>query len=545
MQRLSEYEQPVYIPPMAKPNLQAKDDTLFPLMKKVKDFLANDCQVILGDSGAGKSTFNRHLEHELWKAYSTGERIPLFINLPALDRPEKELIAEQLRTYMFSKEQIQELEQYRQFVLICDGYDESQLTSNLHTTNLLNRSGKRDAKLLITCRTQHLGPDYWIPFVPEAVGKYHQAADDLFMEAVITPFSKEQIEVYIEQYIPLEPRTWVKADYMVKLKAIRNFMDLVKNPFLLTLCLEALPNVVQGKPDLSKLRVTRVQLYDTFVQHWLGVNKRRLRKHKLDRESHVAFEGLLDDGFESNGIRFQQELAAAIFREQDGRPIVSYSQRRDEESWKASFFISNADITILRGASLLSRIGTQHRFVHRSILDNIGDHPLSQRSLIVEPSIIQFLAERVQMDSRLRQQFLAFIEQSKTDDRAACAAANAITILVKAGVSFIGSDLRGIRVPGADLSGGQFDSAQLQEADLTGANLTRSWIRQANFSKTRMEDVKFGELPYLEEVNAVTSMAYSVDGKFLALGLEDGNINIYDTANWTKTRTLEGHSKQV
>ncbi|KAF9120560.1 hypothetical protein BG015_006051, partial [Linnemannia schmuckeri] len=44
IQRLSEYKQPVYIIPMAKPNLQAPDDTLFPLMEKVKDFLAGDRQ---------------------------------------------------------------------------------------------------------------------------------------------------------------------------------------------------------------------------------------------------------------------------------------------------------------------------------------------------------------------------------------------------------------------------------------------------------------------------------------------------------------------
>ncbi|OAQ27419.1 hypothetical protein K457DRAFT_634727 [Linnemannia elongata AG-77] len=60
-QRLSEYMQPVYIEPMAKPTLQASGDMLFPLMDKVKDFLSGDSQVmlILGDSGAGKSTFNR------------------------------------------------------------------------------------------------------------------------------------------------------------------------------------------------------------------------------------------------------------------------------------------------------------------------------------------------------------------------------------------------------------------------------------------------------------------------------------------------------
>ncbi|KAG0214858.1 hypothetical protein BGX33_001754 [Mortierella sp. NVP41] len=125
-QRLSEYKQAVYNAPLAKPSLQASNDKLFPLMDKVKESLAGGHQVMLtlDDSEAGKSTFNRHLEYELWQNYETGA------------------------------------------------------------------------------------------------------------EAVIVHFSKDQIENYVERYVPLEPRTWKKMDYMDKLKTIPNLMDLVKNPFL-------------------------------------------------------------------------------------------------------------------------------------------------------------------------------------------------------------------------------------------------------------------------------------------------------------------------
>ncbi|KAG9064487.1 hypothetical protein KI688_003677 [Linnemannia hyalina] len=333
-------------------------------------------------------------------------------------------------------------------------------------------------------------------------------------------------------------------------------MDLVKNPFLLTLCLEALPDAVKGKSDLSRLRVTRVQLYDSFTQHWLGVNKRRLEEHRLREGKLLAFEWLLEDGFESNGIKFQQNLAAAIFREQEGRPIVVYTPRRYRDSWKAMFFGLAHDISLLRDASLLSRVGAQYRFTTDSRdefaphpLSNSNDirnRPLSQRNLVPKPSIIQFLAERVQLDPGFKQRLLIFIEQSKTDVHAACAAANAITILVKAGVSFNEADLRAIRIPGADLSGGHFGLAQLQEADLTGVDLTKSCIRLADLSEARMEGVQFGELPFLKEASSVKSTAYSPDGKSLAVGLGNGIINIYDTATWTRTtHRLLGHRKEV
>src|SRR5690349_18157058 len=105
--------------------------------------------------------------------------------------------------------------------------------------------------------------------------------------------------------------------------------------------------------------------------------------------------------------------------------------------------------------------------------------PLSKRSLVLEPSIIQFLAERVQAQPIFKQYLLALIELSKSEPQAIIAAANAITILVRAGIRFNGADLRGIRIPGADLTAGQFDSAQLQDSDLTGVNFLKTWIRQA------------------------------------------------------------------
>ncbi|KAG9071485.1 hypothetical protein KI688_005697 [Linnemannia hyalina] len=564
MNRLLKYNQPVYISPMAKSNLQAPDNSALPLMDMVEGFLADDSQVmlVLGDSGAGKSTFNRHLENKLLTNYEAGDRIPLFINLPALKQPDEDLVAKQLRTIDFSEEQIWDLKQHRQLLLICDGYDESQLTSNIHTANYFNIPGQWDVKLLVTCRTQYLGSDYRDRFAPKASGQYHRTASNLFQEAVITPFSKEQIELYVEQFVPLIPRTWVKKDYMDKLATIPNLSDLARNPFLLTLALEALPSVVDSRSDLSRLRITRAELYDTFVDHWLEVNKRRQQDQAL-KDKRQAFEDLLEDGFVHNGIVFQKELAWAIFQEQNGRPVVEYSNRRDKSSWKARFFGSGHEKSLLKDASLLSRTGNQYRFIHRSVLEDddefaphvyseatgvslpITDHPLSKRSLVPEPSVIQFLAERVQMQPIFKQYLLALIELSKSDPLASMAASNAITILVRAGRHFNGADLRGIRIPGANLTGGQFDSAQLQDSDLAGVIFTKAWIRQADFTRARMEGTRFGELPSLREASDVDSCTFSPDGRSFATGLENGNISIYDTTTWTRIRVLYGHEAAV
>ncbi|KAG9067027.1 hypothetical protein KI688_012939 [Linnemannia hyalina] len=577
MQRINDGNMSIYISPMAKASLQAQDNEVFPLMENMQEFLSSSRQVmlILGDSGVGKSTFNKYLEHRLWTEYKRGGSIPLFTNLPALERPAKDLMGEQLKRHDFSEEQIQELKQHRQFIVICDGYDESQLTINIHNSNGFNTSGQWKVKLVISCRSQYFGHDYHDRFVPNGGGHYNRPSVDLFQQAVIAPFSTEQIKDYVEQYALLEPRTWRTEDYMDKLTIIPNLMDLVKNPFLLSLALEALPGVVESKQDLSTIRITRTQLYDTFVEHWSNVNKRRLQSNTLSMADRIVFDELLDMGFVSKSIDYSTRLALAIFEQQEGNPIVQYVH--DKNSWKAQFFRQDAEVRLLRDSSPLTRIGNLHRFLHRSMLEYFfsraifdpsshgGDdvstpqmNPgtpddqlvdtnshLFTRNLLAEPSVIQFLSDRVKQSVRCKEYFLAVIGLSKSNAQASRAAANAITILVRAGVQFHGADLRGIRIPGADLTGGQFDSAQLQDADLTGVNLSKTWIRQADLSRAGMDGTQFGELPYLEELEKVISCAFSPDGKFLAAGLANGNISIYDTATWTRIQVFQGHQDRV
>ncbi|KAG0319659.1 Transducin (beta)-like 1 X-linked receptor 1 [Linnemannia gamsii] len=557
LQQLEEGRQAVYIPPQAKSTLLANDDHLFPLMEKVQEFLASDRQVmlILGDSGSGKSTFNRHLEHELWTRYKQGGPIPLFINLPSIHRPEQDMVAKQLQAYNFSDAQIQELK-YRHLVLICDGYDESQLLVNLHKTNLLNQPGQWNTKMVISCRTQFLGPTYLDRFRPQLSDRYSASTADLFQQAVIAPFTKDQINEYIDQFrssvstrlLLGDQPVWSTKEYMDKLTAIPNLMDLVKNPFLLTLALKTLPKVVDTKQDLSSIRITRVGLYDKFVTQWLEINILRLQNSSLTHEESVALNLLVDDNFVLAGIDYMKRLSASLFKEQNGNPAVQYSPLREKKTWKAEFFRPDPEIRLLREASPLTRTGNLYRFIHRSVMEyfysrmvydpntadfdpqppsfsaglfsSISVHPLSQMSLVIEPSIVQFLAERAQSSPTFKEQLVDIIELSKTEPQASQAAANAITILVKAGVKFYGTDLRDARIPGADLSGGQFDSVQFQGADLRGVKLARSWLRRSDLSSARMEDVQFEESPFLQESSIVWSCAYSPDGKMLAVGLE-------------------------
>ncbi|KAF9538202.1 hypothetical protein EC957_007098 [Mortierella hygrophila] len=572
----------LYVKSFAKASMRAKDEDTFPLLEKVQEFMASEHQVmlILGDSGSGKSTFNRHLEHRLWTDYKQGDPIPLFINLPAIDRPDQDMIAKQLRANNFSDDQIREMKQHRQFILICDGYDESQQLLNIHRTNMLNQPGQWNTKMIISCRTQFLGPSYVDRFKPQPTDRYAAGSQDLFQEVVIAPFSKEQIESYVELYVQ-DPQTallfqnravWSAKEYIYKLTTIPNVKDLVKNPFLLTLALKALPRMVASNSDLSSIRVTRAGLYDMFVEQWLVTNRLRLQSNTLSKKELKAFNSLVEGGFINCGI----DYLLPIFQEQEGNPVVQYIDRDDNYSWKAAFFGTDPEVKLLREASPLMRTGNQYRFVHRSMLEyflsrmiynpakvdeqDFGSSieatssvsfssdtngPLYQRSLLEEPSIIQFLCDRVRLDPDFEQHLRAVIDQSKTDSSSIIAATNAITILVRAGVTFHSADLRGIKIPGADLSYGQFDSVQFQGADLTCVSLSGSWLRQADLSHAQLKGVRFGELPYLKMGGSVTACAYSPDGRMLGVALrgEGLGIGIYDTSTWQQIHLITATQK--
>ncbi|KAF9344565.1 hypothetical protein BGX34_005521, partial [Mortierella sp. NVP85] len=289
-QRLMEQGNVVYIPPQAKAGLQASDESRFQLMEKVKEFLNSEQKVflLLGDPGAGKSTFSRALDHDLWDAYKKDGDIPLHINLPAIDKPEHDIIAKQLRKMELTEPQIRELKIHRKFILICDGYDESQQTHNLYTSNRLNEPGEWVAKMIISCRTEYLGMDYRDRFQPG--DRNHQSKSGQFQEAVMTPFSETQIDVYINEYVSIHQPLWEAKDYKQALDLIPSLKELVKNPFLMTLSLEVMPRMMDPGEHLSATHVTKVGLYDHFIEHWLERGKKRLGEKKLSPQSRAAFE---------------------------------------------------------------------------------------------------------------------------------------------------------------------------------------------------------------------------------------------------------------
>ncbi|KAG0373319.1 hypothetical protein BGX24_011848 [Mortierella sp. AD032] len=372
------------------------------------------------------------------------------------------MIDKQLQQLNFSAVQIQELKRHRQFIIICDGYDESQFKKNIYDTNLFNQPGQWTAKMIISCRSQYLGSDYCARFQPTG-DRYQQPMNSLFQEAVFAPFSKTQIEQYVEQFVQKTPSQAVDPD--LPRWTIKDYMDK----------LNKIPKVVLSEDNLSDIRLTHLGLYDNFIEEWLETNKLRLEASILSTEAHETFEALLDEGFVQEGINFQKDLA-----------LLSSSTKEATQCATES-------------------------------VESFIDHPLNQRSIVSELAILLFLAERAELHPLFKSRLFAAVEESKADVKVSQAAANAISILVRAGVRFNGADLREIRIPGADIHGGQFDSANMEGADLSNFNMSTAWLRQANLNETHMGGAQFGELLYLTVGAGVVSCVFSSDGVLLAV----------------------------
>ncbi|KAG0374121.1 WD_REPEATS_REGION domain-containing protein [Mortierella sp. AD032] len=344
--RLKEQDDSVYIPLWAKMSLTAPDKFLFPLVERVKNFVTSDRQVmlLLGDSGSGKSTFSQRLEQDLREQYGgnsnndTDSIIPLLINLSTIDRPEHDLISKHLHNEGFLEDQIKNLkQQQRQLILICTGYDETRLTTNLYAAKQLG-SGELSASL---------GQDYRGRFQSLSANRYNRSASNLFEEAVIAPFSKEQVKTYIGEYFRRmeaseknklhqdgdEPQTdsMLTENYMDQLESIPYMLDLIKNPFLLKMSLEVLSKVEDAAQDVSSSRITRALLYDKFMEHWIGAQQRRLVT-TLRPEQLNMFNQLHKDGLTWRVLKHLKELAVHIFKEQGGNPVIQYSNMKDQHT---------------------------------------------------------------------------------------------------------------------------------------------------------------------------------------------------------------------
>ncbi|UUM22299.1 NACHT domain-containing protein [Mycoavidus sp. SF9855] len=574
----------LYVEPRGKANSHEADT--FNLLPKIQTFLNDEkVKVILltGDSGAGKTSFNRVLEKQLWKGKKEHDAIPLFISLASIDNPVHDLISTALKKRGLSKDQIQRLKKEKQrFIFILDGYDEIRQTKNLYQSNGINQPGSWQGQMVISCRSEYLGQGqgYRKWFQPD---QYRQGEARLFPEVVIEPFSGEEQNQYLEKYVERNRPIWDAQQFKKALEQ-PHLKELVSNPFLLRVVLDVLPYLENEGKSRTAIQL-RMDLYNQFVRQWFERNEQRLIARDLTENKRDIFREMCDEGFAEHGIDFVEDLAVHLYVKNAGNPVVEYSSLRDKRNWKKKFFELDDKKQLLREAWPLSRSRNQYRFIHKLLLEyfaarvlfasldacmttdtrhhyvndasaysfgnqsvlpprTLRDISLAPKHWVGDLGVVRLLTERVQQEAIFKKRLLGIIERSKTDAGVRQTATNAMTILVRAGVQFNGVDLKGIRIPGADLSHGLFDHTQFEGADLSEVNWYSAWLRGVNLNGADLRGLELGERPTLKMKNGVNACCYSPDGRWLAIA-EDGDIHLYETDDLQKVHTYTEHKAGV
>jgi len=493
----------LYIP------LQGQEDResahSFDLFIKVIEFIespSHHCLLLTGDACAGKTTFIHYLANYLWKSHKKGIQInhpiPVIIHLHTIAKVEEELLSEHLANQGLNAEEIRLLKSHATFIFILDGYDTLGITKNLFQTNRLDNW---KCKVVITCRSQGLSQ--------EAIQSRFESGlrDDVLQKVSVSPFAEKEIKKTITQYLEHhKDQNWKESHYWNILSKFPSVLALCSHPFILSATMAALPILAQkyvvegsednnGPPLYKKMADTQCELYDAIVNAWLDRQIKKLGElEKLELKNGTL---LTKEDF----IRFNHEMALQMALHKSMK--VTISNTEDEK------------IQVLCYGSLLKNSGDKtYTFFHDSLRAHFASkqtfhgiysyttfaigHALNDKLLVCESELLDLLAAKIKVNPNIEKLLFSLIDASKNEPIFTVAAANAITLLNRIGVTFSGLDLSHVRIEGADLSRGVLDGVDFTNADLRHVKLMDANITQVNFSGACMDGIQLGQVAHKE-----------------------------------------------
>lgn len=288
-----EYISTLYIKPQGRSMLDGED--LIEVWERIEQFLKAPSKrtlLVLGDAGLGKSLLAQQWVAYAWQNYDNFKFIPVLINLSDilyLNGSFKEKRSfNLLKTYLTKKEKLDkkecELLLKEQLLMVLDSYDEVIAMGKLCLSEDYS-----NIKAIITCRLEVLiqdqnNNDYQEYFRPYATFEY--TGNEQLVELFLNPFSDEQINEYLKNYIDKAPKTgpdikW--EDYKTAIHEVGGLLELVRNPFMLdrvakNLTLLLVKACKKNKIPLQSLPFIRFKLYKRLIEDWFERQVDRLNK---------------------------------------------------------------------------------------------------------------------------------------------------------------------------------------------------------------------------------------------------------------------------
>ena len=534
----------------------------------LSDNRGSKVMLLLGDAGSGKSLYCQQLTIWLWNEYQKTGVIPIYISLGSCKNHVR-IIEETLENHGFSIDQIMELKASKSFVFILDGYDELNQLQNIYMSNKLE---EWRTKVIITCRKTYLYDvtDFGKYFVPYSAGRRQE---HLLRQCFVEPFNQTQIETYLKAH---NKQKHIALSY-TEICCIPGLLNLINIPLFLHMAVNSIADIYSKYPPGNPVSISQASLYDMFIDNWF-----EREADKLNSTTQTA------KSLDLQSIFWQFCKIIALAMHKRNSIAINIGEELDiilaENNWIRKFPEIKIE-WLIHACPLHEVMKNQYSFLNASFIEYFTAREIYDESLVYQTlripspvpdpdeatdltSLIKYLIHEDELKKDLIYQFLfarnqqmivfevgricdaahrkwlfSIVEKSKIDKRYEIGAANAITILNKAGISLSGLDFQNIAISGADLSGGILEGTKFNGAILNNVKFSGAWLVDTDFTNASMHGVEFEEFPSLKLKNA-KSCCYSLDGNYLAIA-HNNYISIYDARTKTFLVTLRGHTESV
>lgn len=534
--------------------------------------------LLLGESGAGKSTYVKKLVEECWNDFTSKKvinRIPIFLECNSLldkNLNKHSLTQEIMRIYGLTEAEVFALKEMP-VLLILDGYDEKKV-EDVNIFDLF-KLDEWNAKIVVSCRTQYVQENrQYRLFFPKSI-------NNTGSELYLCPFSPSQVDECIRKYtksnILLSTDRWSVSRYDYP-----ELYELIENPLLLSMVIEALPNLLKNQQEIKKRfemkhdrvkylpKFTRTDIYRAFIESWheraarrlfgiTGQSEVKLWDYPAKFLTQEAF-GIFCENLSLSMYLASQGMESALLEVEYKLPSVVTSRRRkvqnENHAWEKFFTTEDDVIRDIRQGCPLRYVDTKYSFYHKSFLEyymalslfnelldeesleesdqdflsRLSDHAINKKLMVKDRAVLDFFAEMIQGNSRRIERLLKVIFASRKSvlgDAVAIAAANAITVLDVSYFNFSKIQFCGVNISCADLRGAFCDETNFEGSNLTGVNFSYAWLHRAIFSKCIMKNSNFGQNSWFFASEYWFKCFAYCENRYFAW-LDEKNIHIYD-----------------
>lgn len=445
--------------------------------------------LILGNSASGKTFYCKQLVTQI--AASDEHKDITAVYLP-LNR-DKTIVDRAIDQHKLAVNQ--------KILFIFDGYEELGALQNIY--QYFNLMRWPNAKVIVTCRPEYFANvrDYRVYFVPFVRERFEF---NLLEEVALTASKDSLLSIY---------RDKPPATLMTEWDAYHQ--------------------------DKYKLTVAQKQ---QALEYCIAV-AREMQKQKVTIIVYRPSSGL----FNRSGSVWQKYFEQMHIAIRMAAPIIKTGRYQYEfiSSDLITYFVSLKPIDKITAIEKSKDNATkedQKKVVAKTAL-HLANHYLNFRLITRDVNMLSLLADRVWQSERFKRELFELVLASRDDKEMAKAAANAITILNMARVSFAGMDLTGIKIPSANLNKGNFDHTNLSCADLENVSLIQAWLRKTKLSGSCMQGVEFAIEPFLPHSEAIRFICYSANTNILATVSD--KVRLWNTNTFELIKEIKIASSKV